>query len=407
MLAPITRIRNPSISVLVQAHIRSAVSNRCSQPLPPCLRNLHHSIPRRTPRGRQEPRDGTTTPVPDDIPNSKPKSPFYFEAGYALYAKRPSRAFPPPFLSNPSTSFSEPLSTHDKSRDRRPTVNGQMIRGVTNGDDAVLVSDSFIGANDGVGAWATKERGHAALWSRLILHFWALEVERAAADADAAANVDPAHAPDPVAYLQTAFEHTKSAVAEPNEWFGTTTACGALLAAETGNAEHPVLYITQLGDSQIIVLRPRNKEVIFKTTEQWHWFDCPRQLGTNSPDTPSGNAVMDKVEIEEDDIVLAMTDGVVDNLWEHEVVQNVLDSMSKWQKGENQADPSKEPAEQTYADGMRFVARELVNAARTIAEDPFAESPYMEKAIDEGLSIEGGKLDDISVVAAQCKRRKG
>jgi protein phosphatase PTC7 len=31
----------------------------------------------------------------------------------------------------------------------------------------------------------------------------------------------------------------------------------------------------------------------------------------------------------------------------------------------------------------------------------------MEKAIDEGLSIEGGKLDDISVVAAQCKRRKG
>lgn len=37
-----------------------------------------------------------------------------------------------------------------------------MIRGVTNGDDAVLVSDYFIGANDGVGAWATKEKGHAA-----------------------------------------------------------------------------------------------------------------------------------------------------------------------------------------------------------------------------------------------------
>lgn len=88
--------------------------------------------------------------------------PFYFEAGYALYHKRPSRPFPPPFLSLPSTSFSEPLSTHHKSRDRRPKVNGEMIRGVTNGDDAVLVSDYFIGANDGVGAWATKEKGHAA-----------------------------------------------------------------------------------------------------------------------------------------------------------------------------------------------------------------------------------------------------
>ena len=39
---------------------------------------------------------------------------------------------------------------------------------------------------------------------------------------------------------------------------------------------------------------------------------------------------------------------------------------------------------------MRFVAQELVNAARVVAEDPFAESPYMEKAVDEGLSIEGG-----------------
>ena len=112
----------------------------------------------------QEPRVGTTTPVPDDAnpPQPKTKPPFYFEAGYALFAKRPSRPFPPPFHSLPSTSFSEPLSTHNKSRDRRPTVNGEMIRGVTNGDDAVLVSDYFIGATDGVGAWATREKGHAA-----------------------------------------------------------------------------------------------------------------------------------------------------------------------------------------------------------------------------------------------------
>ena len=112
---------------------------------------------------------GTTTPVPDAedpgkkaAKDAKAKCPFYFEAGYALYAKRPSRPFPPPFLSYPSGSFSEPLSTHHRSRDRRPRVNGEMIRGVTNGDDAVLVDDNFIAANDGVGAWATKEKGHAA-----------------------------------------------------------------------------------------------------------------------------------------------------------------------------------------------------------------------------------------------------
>lgn len=129
------------------------------------------AVTRRVPRrfassGRQqseeEPRGGTTTPVPDEASVVVSKSLYYFEAGYGLFAKRPSRPFPPPFLSPPSGSFSDPLSTHDRSRDRRPSVNGEMIRGITNGDDAVLVSDNFIGANDGVGAWAARERGHAA-----------------------------------------------------------------------------------------------------------------------------------------------------------------------------------------------------------------------------------------------------
>jgi hypothetical protein len=139
-----------------------------------------------------------------------------------------------------------------------------------------------------------------------------------------------------------------------------------------------------------MVLRPRDREIIYKSKEQWHWFDCPRQLGTNSPDTPENNAVMDRVEIEEDDVVLAMSDGVIDNLWDHEVLQNVVDSMHKWDNGEVPAINGREPSEQSYSDSMLFVAEELVKAAKVIAQDPFAESPYMEKAVEEGLSIEGG-----------------
>lgn len=89
------------------------------------------------------------------------RCPFHFETGLALFAKRPPRPFPPPFLSPPSGSFSEPLSTHNRSRDRRAFVNGELIRGYTNGDDAVYVSDLFIGADDGVGAWSTRPGGHA------------------------------------------------------------------------------------------------------------------------------------------------------------------------------------------------------------------------------------------------------
>lgn len=155
MVAPSICLRSPTpaTSILLRACLHAHARVRC---LPPQLRRFAQKS--------QEPRVGTITPVPDEAnpPKPKTKPPFYFEAGYALFAKRPSRPFPPPFLSLPSTSFSEPLSTHNKSRDRRPTVNGEMIRGVTNGDDAVLVSDYFIGANDGVGAWATREKGHAA-----------------------------------------------------------------------------------------------------------------------------------------------------------------------------------------------------------------------------------------------------
>ena len=224
------------------------------------------------------------------------------------------------------------------------------------------------------------------LWSRLILHFWALEAER---DASVNISAESLTEPNPIRYLQTAYENTLAATSSPTEWQGTTTACAALLHhhAESTTAE-PMLYVTNLGDSRIMVLRPRDQEIIYKTTEQWHWFDCPRQLGTNSPDTPNINAVMDKVGLEENDIVLAMSDGVVDNLWEHEVLQNVLDSIRDWEAG------SEKPGERSggAAGGMRYVAKKLVKAARAVAEDPFAESPFMERAVEEGLAMEGGRF---------------
>jgi hypothetical protein len=179
-LTPYRRPRLPSIRssiavagmILPRLRNRSAVSSASHHLSRIASRSRPHYLSTTTtrwlPRPAQEPRVGTTTPVPDDHAPSPAKSPFYFEAGYALYAKRPSRPFPPPFLTMPSSSFSEPLSTHDRSKHRRPNVNGEMIRGITNGDDAVLVQENFVAANDGVGAWATKERGHAAYVNSLL-----------------------------------------------------------------------------------------------------------------------------------------------------------------------------------------------------------------------------------------------
>lgn len=203
---------------------------------------------------------------------------------------------------------------------------------------------------------------------------------------------DYSHKPDPTSSLQTAYEHTLEATGAHN-WQGTTTACGAQLYykpdfdSNAGNPS-PLLYVTNLGDCQIMVLRPRVQEMVYKTEEQWHWFDCPRQLGTNSPDTPKENAVTDLIDIEVGDVVLAMSDGVIDNLWEHEISSVVFKSIRNWESGKGAEFHGDRTGGRNG--GMRMAAQDLVAAAKQIAVDPFAESPFMEHAIEEGLASEGG-----------------
>lgn len=156
-----------------------------------------------------------------------------------------------------------------------------------------------------------------------------------------------------------------------------------------GGSATPLLYVTNLGDSQVLVLRPTTSKLIFKTVQQWHWFGCPLQLGTNSPDTPRKNASLDLVEIEEEDVVLAVSDGVVDNLWDHEIVENVVNSIKNWE-GRNKTQINKENNDRA-AEVMKYVAEELMKAAKEVATNPYAESPYMEHAVEEGLAMEGGR----------------
>lgn len=222
------------------------------------------------------------------------------------------------------------------------------------------------------------------------MHFWASAVHDLTIRPD---SPDDIFDPEPVLALQTAYEQTLKAT-EEHGWQGTTTACGAQLfytiQDETVSRRAvPVLYVTNLGDCQIMVVRPKTKEIVFKTQEQWHWFDCPRQLGTNSPDTPKENAVLDMVTLQVGDVILAMTDGVIDNLWGHEIVETITQSISAWESSSASSDGADRSGGRNG--GMSMAAQELVAAAKRIAMDPYAESPYMEHAIEEGLASEGGK----------------
>ncbi|KAK6359985.1 hypothetical protein TWF696_001106 [Orbilia brochopaga] len=331
-------------------------------------------------------------------------------------------------------------------------ATGRFLRGYTNGDDALLMHARYLAVADGVGSWNLREKGYPALWSRLLVHYFSIGCERffnrsrrrKKADAEA----HPLAGDDDVdikGVLNDAFNavvkatgtrstapdshKSKTADALPmsdsQRYQGTTTFTGCIL---NGNR----LHVVSIGDSHCLVLRPshvpppgsgEDPSFLLRTVEQWHYFDCPRQLGTDSPDTPLGNAVVSSVQVENGDIVILATDGLLDNLWEEEVVSIILGTLStatdEWDMGEIGQMMRKEGktleegvnvafreylagvdigSEEDGGEMMTSIAAELVKAAKVVATDPYAESPWMERAVEEGKSAQGGKLDDISVV---------
>ncbi|KAF3932443.1 hypothetical protein ABW19_dt0201116 [Dactylella cylindrospora] len=426
---------------------------------------------------------GTSIPVPSPEPPSQatPAPHPTFQTGFSLYAKRPPRPFPKPWINPPTSSFSEPLSIHSTSLSRRPLyphqhvqpdlyahdpskapIGGRFLRGYTNGDDALLVHNRYLAVADGVGSWNLRDRGYPALWSRLMVHYFSIGCERFF-NRSRRRILAAGSEPDIQNILKDAFTAVIKATgaspsrshangmskedaelpyptSETQRYHGTTTFTGCILNENK-------LYIINVGDSHCLLLRPSEAhkdskdgeaQFLLKTVEQWHYFDCPRQLGTDSPDTPLLNSTVDVVEVQEGDVVILSSDGLLDNLWEEEVISIILrqlgfhDEVGGEVVGEMMKEKGKKGVEEgvnvafredSHKDGnsgtveinegaetlddeeggelMTSVAAELVKAAKVIATDPSAESPWMERAITEGLGAEGGKLDDISVVVGR------
>ncbi|EPS38872.1 hypothetical protein H072_7354 [Dactylellina haptotyla CBS 200.50] len=420
-----------------------------------------------------------------------------FQTGFSLYAKRPPRPFPKPWINPPTSSFSEPLSVHSTSLSRRPlhphqhqlytpenasldptlTSGGaaRFLRGYTNGDDALLMHSRYLAVADGVGSWNMRDKGYPALWSRLLVHYFSIGCERffnrgrrrkksdspPSSSSSIGNNTKDESVVDVQGILNEAFNAVIKAtgVMSPSavdaarakgvnpiglptsntqRYHGTTTFTGCVLHKD-------ILHVVNVGDSHCLVLRPstlptpdtKNTDeehtdpgFLFRTKEGWHYFDCPRQLGTDSPDTPLENATVSSVRVRNGDIVILATDGMLDNLWEEEVISIILKTLAVSAGGDDQAwemelgqmmrKKGKKRVEEgvnvafreilaktdnaDLGDGddggelMTKIAAELVKAAKVVATDPYAESPWMERALEEGIGAEGGKLDDISVV---------
>lgn len=162
--------------------------------------------------------------------------------------------------------------------------------------------------------------------------------------------------------------------------------------------------VANLGDSGFMVLRkgPRGMQVVHRSEEQQHSWNCPYQLTRLPPallkkfpklslDT-ADDCQKWEATIQQGDLVLLFTDGLSDNLHDRELL-HIVDRALSPAFGDlvGLCDLCTPP---------KAIAKALALAAQERSLDPTAKVPFVEYSKRHGFECLGGKQDDITVVAA-------
>lgn len=97
--------------------------------------------------------------------------------------------------------------------------------------------------------------------------------------------------------------------------------------------------------------------------------------------------------VQEGDVLIAATDGVLDNLFDDELQMHVASAVS----GLRATDPA---AAQEAVDQLAQSIAARANEVGMREDEEGIVTPFMQSAAKEGLRFVGGKLDDVAVVCA-------
>ncbi|EIW77822.1 hypothetical protein CONPUDRAFT_37980, partial [Coniophora puteana RWD-64-598 SS2] len=86
-------------------------------------------------------------------------------------------------------------------------------------------------------------------------------------------------------------------------------------------APDAVLKIAHLGDCMGMLVR--GEEVAWRSEEMWFGFNAPVQLGPSSNARPADAQII-TLPVQQDDILILASDGLSDNLWDDEVLDEVV-----------------------------------------------------------------------------------
>ncbi|OSD00318.1 hypothetical protein PYCCODRAFT_1446300 [Trametes coccinea BRFM310] len=192
--------------------------------------------------------------------------------------------------------------------------------------------------------------------------------------------------------------------------------------------DHPgaVIRIAHLGDCMGMLVR--GDAIVWRTEEMWWTFNTPVQLGPASSTKPADARVF-TVPVEADDILILASDGLSDNLWDAEILDEVVRfrrSFMSTPPADGVADSTPAPANtqlrRSTLAGM--LSEALCSRAKRVSETRGSRSkkvraaaaaengnglggvqvdvevPFARRAREQGRLFDGGKPDDISVLVA-------
>mmetsp|Transcript_33926 Transcript_33926/g.75554 ORF Transcript_33926/g.75554 Transcript_33926/m.75554 type:complete len:348 (+) Transcript_33926:65-1108(+) len=251
----------------------------------------------------------------------------------------------------------------------------------TGGEDSYFACTSTrtFGIADGVGGWI-EEGVDVGEYARHLMRYAHEDLSRVSLD-------QPANLREALLAAATRVrgQHVKGS-------------CTALLGHLSGST----LGLLNLGDSGALVLRPALRSIpgherpllvprlVFRSCEQTHYFNCPYQVSSEMTEVEEPDLI--RLRLEPGDLVIACSDGVLDNLFDKQIQQIAGQAMaSVW-------------LENTSSEaGLEELAVSLATHAQQVATDETKQdkpTPWSVAARSEGLDFPGGKLDDTTVVVA-------
>lgn len=278
------------------------------------------------------------------------------------------------------------------SKKKKNPIKGEVSSFDDCGDDSFCISETdkeiIMGVADGVGEWA--EGGYnPGLFAQSLMRNIKEISETKLSESKA----------DLRWLLKTAFtkivEDSQLVDKKEQKPIGSSTVCVASIDKVNGS-----LNFANFGDSSMVIIsrksaqKPSSLRVAFKTEPQQSDFNCPYQMTL----FPSGSSKFldNKVECNKDpitlnsgDIVLLMTDGVLDNMFLKDLLKVVGVTLN--------SDSFKGASQQEKA---KIIADEIAFKARQYSENSERESPFAIEAAKEGFIHNGGKKDDITVLTA-------